>query len=183
MKETNNIEVAKLFFAAIFAENFDRAFADYANSNFRFVAGSMDNPELQKAIPLVASYASAKQDTWWNDATAFFGVRVSEFRGYPIPDAGDKVFVEGHFRFKHKQTGKIADSDWLTRFDMSKMDASSGGNSTKIPKRCCGCAALTYWRVVDDEFSRGSGVDRRGSNLRHKPRARQFPLIAKCENE
>jgi ketosteroid isomerase-like protein len=33
-------------------------------------------------------------------------------------DAGDRVFVEGHFRFRHKETGKIADSDWLVRFDM-----------------------------------------------------------------
>jgi len=28
------------------------------------------------------------------------------------------VFVEGSFRFRHRQTGRIAESDWLARFDM-----------------------------------------------------------------
>jgi uncharacterized protein len=30
----------------------------------------------------------------------------------------DKVFVEGHFKFRHRKTGKIAESNWLTRFDI-----------------------------------------------------------------
>ncbi len=41
-----------------------------------------------------------------------------EFEPRRYNDAGDCVFVEGHFTFRHRQTGKIADSDWVARFDM-----------------------------------------------------------------
>jgi ketosteroid isomerase-like protein len=40
------------------------------------------------------------------------------FEATSYSEAGDKVFVEGHFRFRHRASGKIADSDWLARFDM-----------------------------------------------------------------
>ena len=41
-----------------------------------------------------------------------------EFEPKRYSDAGECVFVEGHFTFRHRQTGKIADSYWIARFDM-----------------------------------------------------------------
>ncbi|TIV08771.1 MAG: ketosteroid isomerase, partial [Mesorhizobium sp.] len=33
-------------------------------------------------------------------------------------DAGNQVFVEGHFRLRHRETAKIAESDFLVRLEM-----------------------------------------------------------------
>ncbi|MDY6940456.1 MAG: hypothetical protein SWY16_22715 [Cyanobacteriota bacterium] len=40
--------------------------------------------------------------------------------------AGDRVFVEGHFTFRHRTTGKIADSDFLAAFRMENGRISGG---------------------------------------------------------
>jgi ketosteroid isomerase-like protein len=39
-------------------------------------------------------------------------------RDHAITGAGTQVFVEGHFRLRHRETAKIADSDFLARFEM-----------------------------------------------------------------
>lgn len=41
--------------------------------------------------------------------------------------------VEGHLTFRHRQTGKIADSEWIARFEM-ETGRIAGGNFTKIQR-------------------------------------------------
>ncbi|TCU38632.1 hypothetical protein EV129_104236 [Rhizobium azibense] len=44
----------------------------------------------------------------------------------PRTDAGNQVFVEGHFRLQHRETARIADSDFLARFEMRDGRIASG---------------------------------------------------------
>lgn len=41
-------------------------------------------------------------------------------------DTGEVVFVEGYFKFRHRRTGKIAEAEWVMRFDMRDGRISGG---------------------------------------------------------
>ena len=51
-------------------------------------------------------------------AMLFSEFEALSFEARRYVDAGEVVFVEGHFNFRHRRTGRIADSDWLARFDL-----------------------------------------------------------------
>jgi ketosteroid isomerase-like protein len=126
MRDSHNTEIARQFFELIYAGDYDRAFSDCAHSDYRFVVGSSGNASLQAAIPW-AGYTHEGREGY----IALMNMIFSEFEPLSFEtrrysDTGDTVFVEGHFSFRHRATGKIADSDWVVRFDM-KNGRMAGG--------------------------------------------------------
>ena len=115
-----NADKVREFFRLQYAGDYDEGFARYAHPDFRFVVASRDNDALRAAIPW-AGYTHEGRAGYEGLYNALFGeYDVETFEPTAFTEAADggKVYVEGHFRFRHKETGKIADSDWCARFDM-----------------------------------------------------------------
>jgi uncharacterized protein len=114
----SNAETVRLFFDAVYAGDHERAFSDYAHEDYQFIVGSADNPDLQSAIPWAGHIHIGKQGYAELTRQLFSEFEPLSFETSSYAGAGDRVFVEGHFRFRHRDTGRIADSDWLARFDI-----------------------------------------------------------------
>lgn len=118
MTTLNNTQIVQKFFEAQYAGDFDVAFQSYAQPNFLWVVSSRQNEALRTSIPW-AGYTHQGKEGYIRLVTLLFSeFEALEFEPRHYTDAGDRVFVEGHFIFRHRQTGKIADSDWIARFDM-----------------------------------------------------------------
>lgn len=118
MQAPSNTETARRFFEAIYAGDFDGAFSRHAHKDYRFAVGSADSAELRAAIPW-AGHPHLGQSGYAELMHQLFSeFEPLSFEAKSFVESGDKVFVEGHFRFRHRTTGKIAESDWLTRFDI-----------------------------------------------------------------
>lgn len=118
MTISTNIQTVQKFFEAQYSGDFDLAFQAYAQPNFQWVVSSGNNETLRAAIPW-AGYTHQGKEGYIRLVTLLFSeFETLEFNPRRYTDAGDRVFVEGHFIFRHRKTGKIADSDWVARFDM-----------------------------------------------------------------
>jgi uncharacterized protein len=115
---TANIEAAKRFYELVYTGNYDQAFADHAHPDFRFVVGSSDNPELKAVIPWTGYTHLGREGYVALTNMMFSEFEALNFEPRHYSDAGDRVYIEGNFRFRHRTTGKIAVSDWLVRLDM-----------------------------------------------------------------
>lgn len=111
-------ETVARFFELQYAGDFDTAFRELATEDFTWVVGSRDNDELRTGIPWAGHRHNGKAGYMELTGQLFGEFEVIDFRPDWFHDAGDRVLVEGHFRFKHRETGYIADSDWMARFDM-----------------------------------------------------------------
>lgn len=118
MKTLTNIQTVQKFLEAQYAGDFDRAFQSYAQPNFKWIVGSGGNEILREAIPWAGCTHKGKEGYIRLTTLLFSEFEALEFEPKRYSDAGECVFVEGHFTFRHRQTGKIADSDWIARFDM-----------------------------------------------------------------
>lgn len=118
MKDTANITTARNFFKAQYEGDFDTAFREYAHADFRFVVASANNDDLRGAIPW-AGYEHRGREGYERLMSLLFSeYEPLEFDTRRFSDTGDQVFVEGHFLFRHRETAKIADSDFIARFEM-----------------------------------------------------------------
>ena len=114
-----NVQTVQKFFEAQYAGDLDHAFQAYAQTNFQWIVASGSNEALRAAIPW-AGYTHQGKEGYVRFVTLLFSeFEALEFEPGRYTDAGDRVFVEGHFIFRHRKTGKIADSDWVARFDMN----------------------------------------------------------------
>lgn len=120
MPDTQNIKIVKNFFEAQYAGDYDRAFREYAQPDFQWIVSSADNDDLRKMIPWAGHTLKGEDGYKRLTELLFSEFEVLGFEQKRYTDAKDQVFVEGHFRFRHRETGKIADSDWLARFEMAK---------------------------------------------------------------
>lgn len=120
--------------AAQYAGEFDRAFKDYVHADFKWIVGSRNNQDLRAVIPWAGHIHQGKEGYIRLTTLLFSEFEALEFEPQHYTDAGDlteirsaaRVYVEGHFTFRHRKTGKIADSDWIARFDLQG-DRISGG--------------------------------------------------------
>jgi uncharacterized protein len=126
MNAHSNIEIVKAFFAAQYAGDFDRAFQEYVHPEFTWIVGSARNTDLQAAIPWAGHELSGKAGYLRLTNLLFSEFEPVVFQPNRYTDAGSMVFVEGHFTFRHRRTGKIADSDWIARFDMEEGRIAGG---------------------------------------------------------
>ena len=116
----SNADRVRDFFRLQYAGDYAQGFARHAHADFRFVTGSDGDADLRAAIPW-AGYVHEGQDGYRSLYEGLFGeydVEAFEPRSFAeaVTDDGAKVYVEG--RFRHKTTGRIAESDWCARFDM-----------------------------------------------------------------
>lgn len=126
MKHLSNTEKVAKFFELQYRGDFDTAFREYADPDFCWIVSSADNEELRAAIPW-AGYEHEGKEGYINLTSQLFDeFDAIAFEPRHYLDGGDRVLVEGHFRFKHKQTGKIADSDWIARFDIKNGKIAGG---------------------------------------------------------
>ncbi|MEM9798182.1 MAG: nuclear transport factor 2 family protein [Pseudomonadota bacterium] len=116
MSELTGPEMVKEFFRLQYEGDYEQAFRRFGADGFTVITASNANPELTAAIPW-AGYVHDGQDGYAALNEVLFGeFDVEEFAPQHFADAGDRVYVEGHFRFRHKKTGKVADSDFCCRF-------------------------------------------------------------------
>jgi ketosteroid isomerase-like protein len=113
-----NTEVVRSFFDAVYAADYERAFDAFTSPGFTWVVGSADNDALRAAIPWAGTRLTGRDGYLSLVRTLFGEFEALSFVPLRYFDAGEAVFVEGQFQFRHRQTGKLADSDWLARFDM-----------------------------------------------------------------
>ncbi|EJN03456.1 nuclear transport factor 2 family protein [Phyllobacterium sp. YR531] len=126
MPDTPNIIAAKGFFSTQHCGDLDDAFCDYVHPDFRFVVSSAYNDELRAAIPW-AGYEHKGREGYRRLTTLLFSeYELLAYETTRFTDAGSQVFVEGHFRLRHRETARIADSDFLARFDMRNGKIVSG---------------------------------------------------------
>ncbi|MEN2975951.1 nuclear transport factor 2 family protein [Tistrella bauzanensis] len=118
MSDTPNIEAAKGFFAAQRSGDMDDAFSNYVHPDFRFVVSCVCNDDLRAAIPW-AGYEHRGREGYQRLTTLLLSeYELLAYETKRFTDAGGQVFIEGHFRLRHRETAKIADSDLLARFEM-----------------------------------------------------------------
>lgn len=115
-----NIVAVKGFFAAQHCGELDESFTDHVHPDFRFVVSCACNEDLRVAVPW-AGYEHKGREGFNRLTTLVFSeYELLSFDIERYTDAGDQVFVEGHFRLRNRETAKVADSDFLLRFDMRK---------------------------------------------------------------
>ena len=117
-QDTANVAVVKGLLEAQYANDFDRAFGHFATDDFSWVVGSRNNQELTSAIPWAGRDLQGKAGYQELTSQLFGEYEPLQFEPQHFYDAQSVVFVTGHFRFKHRTTGKIAESDFVGRFDM-----------------------------------------------------------------
>ena len=126
MDKLNKIEVVQKFLEAQYAGDFDTAFNNYALPEFTWIVGSAKNDNLKALIPW-AGYEHKGKEGYQNLTGMLFGEFESlTFEPHHFTDAGDRVYVEGHFTFRHQETGKIADSDFIALFRFKEGKISGG---------------------------------------------------------
>lgn len=118
MTETPNIELVRGFLNTQYGGDFDMAFGKYAASDFAWIVSTADNDELRAAIPWAGHRLEGKEGYIRLTSMLFSEFEALEFITSRFTDAGDKVFVEGRFVFRHRKTGRIAVSDFIARFDV-----------------------------------------------------------------
>jgi ketosteroid isomerase-like protein len=118
MTANADIAIVQKFFEGIYAGELEAAFEACAQPDYRFVVGSSANEELNAAMPWGGVTHSGKQGFLKLTTRLFSEFEALEFDLRRFCAAQSQVFVEGHFVFRHRETGKIADSDFLARFDM-----------------------------------------------------------------
>jgi ketosteroid isomerase-like protein len=93
-------------------------FATMCIPDFRFVVSCARNDDLRAAFPW-AGHEHKRREGYQRLTTLLFSeYELLTCEDHAITDAGTQVFVEGHFRLRHRETAKIADSDFLARFEM-----------------------------------------------------------------
>ncbi len=122
---TDNSRVVSMFFERQYAGDYDGAFA-LATSDFQWVVSSKDDAALNAAIPWAGKRFDGQAGYEALMAQLFGEYDVELFETGHYTDGGDRVLVEGHFRFRHKETGRIAQSDFIARFDMRDGKIASG---------------------------------------------------------
>jgi uncharacterized protein len=119
MTSPSNVEVAKAFLEAQYKGEFDRGFQDYASSaGFSWVVSTDNNAALTALIPWAGFKHHGKEEYMELTKMLYSEFEVLEFQPRRFTDAGSCVFVEGDFKFRHYQTQRIAESDFVSRFDM-----------------------------------------------------------------
>ena len=116
MTELTGIPMVKEFFRLQYEGDYEQAFRRFGGDGFVVVTSSDENKELIAAIPWAGYRHDGKEGYAELNGALFGEFDVEQFEPQHFSDAGERIFVEGHFRFRHKATGKIADSDFCCRF-------------------------------------------------------------------
>lgn len=118
MAEQSNVAAVQGFLDSQYAGDFDTAFGRYAHADFTWIVSTADSDDLRAAIPW-AGYAHHGKEGYITLTTMLFSeFEALEFSPAKFTDTGEAVYVEGRFVFRHRETAKIAKSDFIARFDM-----------------------------------------------------------------
>jgi ketosteroid isomerase-like protein len=124
-QDTPNVAAVKGFLERQYAGDIEGAFAAHARPEFTWVVGMVDDG-LRSAIPW-AGRRHRGLDGYRDLIGGLFGeYAVEAFEPRRFHDTGGAVFVEGYFRFRHRGTGKLAESDFVGRFDMAAGRVAGG---------------------------------------------------------
>jgi ketosteroid isomerase-like protein len=118
MPDKPNIIAAKGFFSAQHCGEVDDTFCDYVHPDFRFAVSCVCNDELRAAIPWAGHEHKGREGYQRLTTLLFSEYELLAYEIKRFTDAGNQVFAEGHFRLRHRETAKIAESDFLARLEM-----------------------------------------------------------------
>ena len=117
-QDTPNTAAVKAFLERQYAGDIEGAFASYARPEFTWVVGIVEEG-LRAAIPWAGRLHRGLEGYRDLIGGLFGEYEVEAFEPRRFHDAGGTVLVEGYFRFRHRATGKLAESDFVGRFDMA----------------------------------------------------------------
>lgn len=121
-----NSEAVRQFLQLQYEGKIDEAFSGYALEGFTWTVGSKNNQALADAIPW-AGYEHKGLNGYTDLVTLLFGeYEPLVFDVEHYYDVENTVFAVGHFQFRHRETGKVADSDFIGRFDMKEGKIAGG---------------------------------------------------------
>ncbi|MEM9460323.1 MAG: nuclear transport factor 2 family protein [Myxococcota bacterium] len=126
MTDTTNITAVRRFLELQYQGDIEEAFRRYAHPDFRWVVSTRDHDELREAIPWAGYTHEGRQGYERLVGQLFSEFESLEFSPKDFIDAGDRVFVEGRFVFRHRQTARLAVSDFLGRFDLRQGRIAGG---------------------------------------------------------
>lgn len=126
MTDTANIITARKFFEAQYSGDLETAFREYVQPDFKFVVSSCNNEALRAVIPWAGYEHNGRAGYEHLTNLLFSEYEPLEFDTHRFSDTGDQVFVEGHFLFRHRETAKLADSDFIARFEMREGKIAGG---------------------------------------------------------
>lgn len=118
MTNSPNIQSVRGFLDTQYEGDFETAFRDFAQPDFRWVVSTADSDDLRALIPWAGYEHKGKEGYIRLTNCLFSEFEPLEFNPSRYTDASDTVFVEGRFVFRHRETAKIAVSDFISRFDM-----------------------------------------------------------------
>ena len=118
MTDSPNIQSVRGFLDTQYAGDFETAFRDFAQLDFRWVVSTADSDDLRALIPWAGYEHKGKEGYIRLTNCLFSEFEPLEFNPSRYTDAADTVFVEGRFVFRHRETAKVAVSDFISRFDM-----------------------------------------------------------------
>lgn len=125
-RDSCNTTVVKSFLAATYEGQLESAFDRYAQPDLAWIVGTDKDDTLRFVIPW-AGCTHKGHDGF----VACFRMLFSEFENltfeaHRFTDIGDAVFVEGYSLLRHRETGKLASSDWFARVDMKERRIAGG---------------------------------------------------------
>ena len=122
----SNKEIVKDFLRLQYEGKIDEAFNSHAHDDFQWVVSTADNEALRKGIPW-AGYTHHGKEGYESLIGLLFGEFESlKFEVNDYYEAEDKVFAVGRFRFKHYETKKVIDSDFIGLFNMDNGKIKGG---------------------------------------------------------
>ena len=111
-------EVVQNFLTLQYEGKVEEAFRNYADPGFKWVVSTNNNPELTKAIPW-AGYEHYGLEGYKNLNALLFGeYEPIEFNTDEFYEVANKVFMMGNFKFKHRVTEKLAETDFIGVFNI-----------------------------------------------------------------
>jgi len=89
------------------------ALSGHVLPDFRFVVSSARNEELRALIPWAGYEHRGLEGFHRLTALLFSEYEPLAFEIVRLTEAEGQVFAEGHFRLRHRETARVADSDFL----------------------------------------------------------------------
>ncbi|GAB3434950.1 nuclear transport factor 2 family protein [Flindersiella endophytica] len=111
---TDNASLIRTFYDHVYSGEIEDILA-MLHDDFTWLIGT-NSEELAAAIPWAGRVLRGSKGFLEMVDGLFGEFETVEFQARDFVTAGDDVFVEGMFVFRHKETGKTAVSDWLARF-------------------------------------------------------------------
>ena len=125
-KEKSHTDMVKAFLTLQYEGKIEEAFQYYAAEDFTWVVSTRENKNLTVAIPWAGLTHKGLEGYKTLTGLLFGEFESLTFEPQEFHEINQKVFVVGYFKFRHRVTGKLAESDFIGLFDMREGKIAGG---------------------------------------------------------